>query len=93
MSPLVSIIIPVFNNEISISETIRSIRNQTYTNLEIIIVDNGSLDNSIVVLEKQIKNDPRIKIYTKDTVDFIEAQKFGLKVAKGQYVMFLNVVN
>ena len=88
MSPLVSIIIPVFNNEISISETIRSIRNQTYTNLEIIIVDNGSLDNSIVVLEKQIKNDPRIKVYTKDTVDFIEAQKFGLKVAKGQYVMF-----
>lgn len=88
MQPLVSIIIPVFNNEISISETIRSIRNQTYTNLEIIIVDNGSLDNSITVLEKQIQQDIRIKVYIKDTVDFIEAQKFGLKVAKGTYVMF-----
>lgn len=88
MSPLVSIIIPVFNNEISISETIRSIRNQTYTNIEIIIIDNGSLDNTIIVLEKQIQHDSRIKVYTKDTVDFIEAQKFGLKVAKGKYVMF-----
>lgn len=88
MSPLVSIIIPVFNNEISISETIRSIRNQTYTNIEIIIIDNGSLDNTIIVLEKQIQHDSRIKVYTKDTVDFIEAQKFGLKVAKGTYVMF-----
>lgn len=88
MSPLVSIIIPVFNNEISISETIKSIRNQTYTNIEILIIDNGSLDSSIAVLEKQIQHDKRIKVYVKDTVDFIEAQKFGLKVAKGTYVMF-----
>lgn len=88
MQPLVSIIIPVFNNEISISETIRSIRNQTYTNIEILIIDNGSLDSSIAVLEKQIQHDKRIKVYVKDTVDFIEAQKFGLKVAKGTYVMF-----
>ena len=88
MQPLVSIIIPVFNNEISISETIRSIRNQTYTNIEILIIDNGSLDCSIAVLEKQIQHDKRIKVYVKDTVDFIETQKFGLKVAKGTYVMF-----
>ena len=88
MQPLVSIIIPVFNNEISISETIRSIRNQTYTNIEILIIDNGSLDSSIAVLEKQIQHDTRIKVYVKDTVDFIEAQKFGLKLAKGTYVMF-----
>lgn len=88
MQPLVSIIIPVFNNEISISETIRSIRNQTYTNIEILIIDNGSLDSSIAVLEKQIQHDKRIKVYVKDTVDFIEAQKFGLKAAKGTYVMF-----
>mgnify|MGYP001033453489 CR=1 FL=1 len=88
MQPLVSIIIPVFNNEISISETIRSIRNQTYTNIEILIIDNGSLDSSIAVLEKQIQHDKRIKVYVKDTVDFIEAQKFGLKAAKGTYVIF-----
>lgn len=88
MTPLISIIIPVFNNEISISETIRSIRNQTYTNIEILIIDNGSLDSSISVLEKQIQHDSRIKVYIKDTVDFINAQKFGLKIAKGTYVMF-----
>lgn len=88
MAPLVSIIIPIFNNEISISETVRSIRNQSYKNIEIILVDNGSLDSSIAVLEKQIQHDSRIKVYTKDTVSFIESQKFGLKVAKGTYVMF-----
>lgn len=55
MAPLISIIIPIFNNENSISETIKSIVNQTYPNYEVILIDDGSLDKSMKLLKKYKK--------------------------------------
>jgi len=64
--PLVSIIIPVYNREKYIIESIDSAINQTYTNIEVIIVDNCSTDNTWAVLEKLASSDNRIKIYRND---------------------------
>ena len=62
--PLVSICIPSFNNEKSISYTIDSILNQTYENIEIILIDNCSTDNTFNVMQKYL--DKNIKIYKND---------------------------
>jgi len=64
---LVSILIPVYNREKFIEETINSALNQTYSNIEIIVVDNKSTDNSWQILEKMSKIDKRIKIFQNDS--------------------------
>lgn len=83
--PLVSISIPVYNAEKTIAETIQSIINQTYNNLEIIIVDNASTDNTLQVIKKF--KDPRIKIY-KNNKNIGAEKNFSkcVKLAKGRYI-------
>ena len=61
MSDLVSVIVPVYNAEKYIQELINSLEKQTYKNIEIIIIDDGSTDSSAIIIKKNMKEDSRIK--------------------------------
>ena len=87
-NPLVSIILTVFNNEASIIETLKAMLNQTYQNIEIIIMDNGSFDNSIPLLKNYRKKYSNIRVLSEGCLDFIDAQKLALISSKGKYINF-----
>lgn len=93
MNPLVSIIIPTYNREWIIEDTLLSVISQTYTNWECIIVDDKSTDNTKEIVEKHSKKDDRFQFITKSDSDKKGAsisRNIGLKYAKGQYIQFLD---
>jgi glycosyltransferase involved in cell wall biosynthesis len=91
VQPLVSIVTPIYNNEGVIEETIQSVMYQSYTNWELLLVNDGSIDNSSEVANKHVAKDPRIKLF-----EFIEnrgaaeARNQGSEKAKGDYIAFLD---
>ena len=85
---LISIIIPLFNKEAIIKETINSVLLQTYTDYEFIIVDDGSTDKSVDIV-KSIK-DSRINIIQKENGGVSSARNYGAKIAKGSFLFFLD---
>lgn len=87
---LISIIIPVYNAEKYLSRCLDSVVNQTYKKLEIIVVDDGSTDNSRKILEKYKKRDNRIVLLYKDNGGQSSARNIGLKRAKGEYIGFVD---
>ena len=90
MSELISIIVPVYNVEKYIDKCINSIINQTYKNIEIIIVDDGSKDNSGIICDKLKEKDNRIKVIHKENGGLSDARNSGLKIAKGEYIGFVD---
>lgn len=88
MIPKISVIIPLYNKEKVIFNTVTSVLNQTYKDFEIIIVDDGSTDNSIESISK-IK-DNRLRVLSKDNGGVSSARNFGLKNAKSEYIYFLD---
>lgn len=90
MSDLISIIVPVYNVEQFLDECIQSLVNQTYKNLEIILVDDGSLDNSPKMCDEWAARDSRIKVMHKKNSGVCDARNAALNVFKGQYVSFVD---
>lgn len=88
INPLVSIIIPVYNAEKYILETIHSIIHQTYENYEVIVVDDGSTDSSIELIEHLEGN--RFKIISQKNRGASAARNIGIKNAYGDYIQFLD---
>ncbi|KQC02425.1 glycosyltransferase family 2 protein [Pedobacter sp. Hv1] len=86
--PLVSIIIPVYNKAEYIEQTIQSALNQTWTNIEIIIVDDESTDNSLAIAKKY--ENETIHIFNQPNNGASSARNLGLKKAKGDYIQFLD---
>ncbi len=86
--PLVSIIIPVYNAEKYIRESVQSALNQTWLNKEIIIVDDGSTDGSLAIANKY--NEEIIKVFSQENKGASAARNHGLKEAKGEYIQFLD---
>ena len=89
-NPKVSIILPVYNVEGYISKCIESIKYQSFKDFECIIVDDGSLDKSIDLARKKIDGDERFEIFTKENGGLGSARNYGLKIAKGKYVSFVD---
>lgn len=89
MKPCVSVIIPVYNLKSVIGRCIESILQQTYTDFEVLIVDDGSTDNTLAVC-KTYMNDARVACYTKENGGASDARNYGLSRAKGQWVMFVD---
>lgn len=90
ITDLVSIIIPVFNIEKYVSECIESIAAQTYKNIQIILVDDGSTDKSGEICDKYAALDGRIEVIHQHNKGLVVARKQGLKNAKGQYIGFVD---
>ena len=89
-SILVSVIVPVFNVEKFLEKCVNSISNQTYKNLEILLVDDGSTDNSGIICDNLSKNDIRIKVFHKKNGGLSDARNYGIERAVGSYIMFID---
>ncbi len=91
MSSLVSIITPTFNSEKYIVETIQSVINQTYTNWELIIIDDASTDTTLQIIEELKAKENRIKIFKfPSNVGAGIARNKGIEIAKGDFIAFLD---
>lgn len=87
---MISIIVPVYNVEKHIKKCLDSIVNQTYKDLEIILVDDGSPDSSGAICDEYAKNDSRIKVIHKENGGQSSARNMGLDLASGEYVGFVD---
>jgi len=90
MKDLISIIIPVYNVEKYINRCIDSILKQTYKNIEVILVDDGSTDNSGKICDEYSEKDKRIKVIHKQNGGQSEARNYALDIFEGEYVTFLD---
>lgn len=87
---LVSIIIPVFNNQSTVEETVASVLAQDYDNLEIILVNDGSTDNTQKILEKLADQHENIQLYNKGNEGVSASRNYGFRHSHGKYVVFLD---
>lgn len=87
---LVSVIIPLYNKEKAIRQTLNSVLNQTYTNFEIVIADDGSTDKSAFIVKELEKSDSRIRYFYKTNGGVSSARNFGLSRANGEWIIFLD---
>ncbi|WP_024344734.1 glycosyltransferase family 2 protein [Streptococcus equinus] len=90
MQKLVSIILPVYNVENYIKKCLKSIRQQSYSNFEVIIVNDGSSDNSIKYCEEICEMDSRFFIINKENGGLSDARNVGISLAKGEYLIFID---
>ena len=88
--PKVSVIIPVYNTQQWLHECIDSVLKQTMQNFEIICINDGSTDGSDLVLRKYAEEDARITVFTQENKGVSAARNAGIRVAKGEYIYFLD---
>lgn len=86
----VSIIVPVYNSEGYVGKTIESLTNQTLKEIEIILVDDGSKDNSGAICDEYAKKDERIIVIHKENGGLADARNAGMEIAQGKYMMFID---
>ena len=89
-TPRVSVVIPVYNTEAYVEEAVRSIMNQTLKDIEIIIIDDGSTDNSLSVIKELAREDNRIEWFTQTNMGQSVARNVGIGRAKGDYIYFMD---
>jgi glycosyltransferase involved in cell wall biosynthesis len=87
---LISVIIPVYNVDKYIDRCLESIVSQTYSNLEIIVVDDGSTDESLSICDKWMNRDGRIKVIHKKNGGVSSARNVGLEISRGAYIVFVD---
>ena len=88
--PLISIIVPIYKVEQYLGRCVESIVNQTYKNLEIILVDDGSPDNCPAMCDNWACKDARIKVVHKQNGGLSDARNAGMDIAKGEYIAFVD---
>ncbi len=87
---MISVIVPIYNAEKYLNKCLTSIVNQTYRELEIILVNDGSTDESLAICEKYKQDDDRIVIVNKHNEGLVRARKDGIRMAKGEYITFVD---
>ena len=88
MNRMISIIVPMYNMEEYILELLNSIKNQSYQEYEVILIDDGSTDKTAIIVKDFIKNDSRFKLILKSNQGVSSARNTGLDLAKGDYIFF-----
>lgn len=88
--PKVSVIVPVYNVEKYIARCISSIKNQTFKDFEVLVINDGTQDNSIEEAKKIIGDDNRFIIYNKENGGLSDARNYGIERAEGEYVVFID---
>ncbi|MGE4274391.1 MAG: glycosyltransferase, partial [Desulfitobacterium sp.] len=90
MKPKISIVVPIYNVERHLDQCVGSIRDQTYSHLEIILVDDGSPDGCPEMCDDYAKQDSRVKVIHQTNGGLSEARNSGLSVATGEYILFVD---
>ncbi|MCD2346256.1 glycosyltransferase family 2 protein [Clostridium guangxiense] len=90
MKDLISVIVPIYNVEIYLEKCIKSIQSQTYENLEVILVDDGSPDKCPQICEMYKSIDRRIKVIHKKNSGLADARNAGIDIASGEYLIFVD---
>ena len=88
--PLISVIVPVYNVERYLPRCIESILKQTYTNFELILVDDGTPDRSGIICDRYAEKDSRIRVIHKENGGVSTARNAGIDAAKGEWITFVD---
>jgi len=89
--PLVSVVMPVYNRQEYVADAIESILSQTFTDFEFIIVDDGSTDHSLDIIESFVKKDNRIRVVkNNNNIGVAKTRNIGIELAKGKYIAFMD---
>lgn len=89
-TPLISVILPVYNVEVYLERCIKSVCEQTYKNLEILLIDDGSTDSSGVICDNYAEEDKRIRVFHKKNGGLSDARNYGIKNASAEWVSFID---
>lgn len=87
---MISIIVPIYNIEQYLTQCIESIMNQTYQDLDIVLVDDGSTDSSPMICDEFAKKDSRIRVIHKKNEGLVRARKTGIQAAYGEYIAYVD---
>lgn len=87
---MISVVVPVYNAEKYLNQCVDSLLNQTYSNIEVILVDDGSTDNSGVICDQYKKLDTRVKVIHQKNGRIAKARNAGIELASGQYITFID---
>ena len=90
MNPLISVIVPCYNQAQYLEECLQSVLDQTYQNWECIIVNDGSSDDTEEIANKWSKNDERIKYIYKENEGLSSARNLGVKISLGEFIYFID---
>ena len=90
MAPIISVVVPIYNVEQYLEKCVKSIQNQTLSNIEIILVDDGSTDESGVIAENLALNDERIRVYHKENGGLSSARNYGIDRATASLIGFID---
>ena len=91
MDNIISVIIPIYNIEKYLGRCLESVINQSYTKLEIILIDDGSTDNSGKICDDYKEQDNRIIVVHKKNEGVSQARNFGISIATGEFISFVDV--
>ena len=86
----ISIIVPIYNSEKYLDECLLSIQNQSYTNFEVLLINDGSTDNSNFICEKFVSQDVRFRHFSQENKGVSSARNYGLKEASGEFITFID---
>ena len=87
---LISIVVPIYNASSFLDECIKSIISQSYPHIEILLIDDGSTDNSLYICNSYAESDERIRVYSKINAGVSSARNYGIRVASGEYICFID---
>jgi glycosyltransferase involved in cell wall biosynthesis len=88
--PGISVLIPVYNGEKYLVETIESVLNQTYKNFELIVIDDGGKDGSLAILERYAKEDSRCRVYSRENKGLVETRNELISLARADIIAWLD---
>lgn len=90
MKPLVSVVVPVYNIQNYVGKCLESLVNQSYTNIEVVVVDDGSIDDSGKICDAYALKNGQIKVYHKKNGGLSDARNYGIRKARGEYVALVD---
>lgn len=89
-NPLISVVVPVYNAASTIEKCVVSIRNQSYRNLNIVLIDDGSADDSLNICRQLASSDSRIRVFHQENGGVSSARNYGIRKAHGRYICFID---
>ena len=89
-TPIISVVIPVYNAKKHLNECLKSVRKQTFTQWEAILVDDGSQDGSAAICDETAKTDPRFRVIHQENKGVSSARNAGIEAARGEYLIFVD---